>query len=151
MQTEDRGSSVTSYATDVDIYRVILDGLKSILENCESLVSGWEMTFEIIDSIFVSRKFASDGNSDADPVLMTRSTRLIKSSFASLQLICSDFLAALPNSCFLRLVDTLYKFCTQDDDLNVALTTVTFFWAISDFLSGRSRLMAVTEGHGGRR
>ncbi len=123
MQMEDRGVAVTAYATDIDIYRVILDGLKSILENCgETLVSGWDVTFEIIDTIFVSRKFASANNEDVEPVLMTRSTRLIRSSFASLQLICSDFLASLPNSCFLRLVDTLYKFCSQDDELNVALT-----------------------------
>jgi len=126
MQRDDRSVSVAAHATDIDIHKIILDGLTSILENCgESLVSGWDMGFEIIDSIFMSKRFASEDNEEVEPVLMTRSTRLIKPSFASLQLICSDFLSSLPNSCFLHLVDTLYKFCSQDDDLNVALTVRT--------------------------
>lgn len=126
MQTEDREVSVANHSTDVDIHKIILEGLKSILENCgETLISGWDLAFEIIDSIFISRRFGSDerrGSQSQPEVLMTRSVKLIKSSFSSLQLICSDFLASLPNACFLRLVDTLYKFCSQDDDLNVALT-----------------------------
>jgi hypothetical protein len=52
----------------------------------------------------------------------TISPRLIRSAFNSLQLICSDFLSSLPNSCFLMLVDTLYNFCSQNDDLNISLT-----------------------------
>ncbi|KAK0615301.1 hypothetical protein B0T17DRAFT_593023 [Bombardia bombarda] len=147
LQSTDREVSVMTHATDVDIHKIILEGLKSLLENCgESLVCGWEITFEIIDTIFVTRQIASDSKKDApQPVLVTRSVKLIRPSFASLQLICSDFLPSLPNVCFLNLVDTLYKFCTQDDDLNVALTTITFFWAISDFLSGKSRSMSITE------
>ncbi|KAK4224821.1 hypothetical protein QBC38DRAFT_501879 [Podospora fimiseda] len=150
LQTPNRDISVTSHAVDVDIHRIILEGLKSLLENCgETLVCGWEMTFQIIDTIFVDKTFASDAKQDASSpqrsVLLTRSVKLIRPSFASLQLICSDFLPSLPNACFLNLVDTLYKFCTQDDELNVALTTVTFFWAISDFLSGKGRSMSITE------
>ena len=126
LQTEDREVSVANHSTDVDIHKIILEGLKSILENCgETLVSGWDLAFEIIDSIFISRRFGSEdrrGSQSQPEILMTRSVKLIKSSFSSLQLICSDFLASLPNACFLRLVDTLYKFCSQDDDLNVALT-----------------------------
>ncbi|KAK3941430.1 hypothetical protein QBC46DRAFT_458309 [Diplogelasinospora grovesii] len=149
LQMVDRPVSVTNHAADVEIHRILLEGLKNLLENCgESLVRGWEITFEIIDSIFITRNFAPDSKKDApsqQAIIMTRSVKLIRPSFASLQLICSDFLPSLPNACFLNLVDTLYKFCTQDDDLNVALTTVTFFWAISDFLSGKSRSMSITE------
>ncbi|KAF3761693.1 hypothetical protein M406DRAFT_295379 [Cryphonectria parasitica EP155] len=146
MQAEDRERSVASHSTDIEIHRVVLEGLKSILENCgESLVSGWDLTFEIIDSIFVD-KLPTTGGAESKSTLTTRSTKLIKASFGSLQLICSDFLSSLPNLCFLNLVDTLYKFCSQDDDLNVALTTVTFFWAISDFLSEKSsNSMSITE------
>ncbi|KAK5651395.1 hypothetical protein OQA88_12552 [Cercophora sp. LCS_1] len=148
LQNPSRETTITSHATDVDIHKIILDGLKSLLEHCgETLVRGWEITFEIIDSIFVTnsgideRKASQHGRGS----LTTRSAKLIRPSFASLQLICSDFLPSLPHVCFLNLVDTLYKFCTQDDDLNVALTTGTFFWAISDFLSGKSRSMSITE------
>lgn len=145
LQSGDRELSVATHSTDIEIHRVILEGLKSILENCgESLVSGWDIIFEIIDTIFVYEWPEPDGK-QARTSLTTRSVKLIKASFGSLQLICSDFLSSLPNTCFLQLVDTLYKFCSQDDDLNVALTTVTFFWAISDFLSEKSNLMSITE------
>jgi hypothetical protein len=125
MQAEGRQATLTSHSTDADIHKVILDGLRGILENCgESLVKGWATIFEIIDTIFLERRFVSDDEDMRKDrnALMARSSRLIRPSFASLQLICSDFLPSLPNSCFLNLVDTLYKFCSQDDDLNVALT-----------------------------
>lgn len=128
LQMPHRETTVATHATDIDIHKVILDGLKSIIENCgENLLSGWDIAFEIIDSIFLPRRFAPDkidenhADSEVD-ILATRSVKLIKPSFSSLQLICSDFLDSLPNSCFLHLVDTLYKFSSQDDDLNVALT-----------------------------
>jgi hypothetical protein len=125
MQAAGRGVSIAKHAVDVDIHKILLEGIKSLLENCgESLISGWELTFEIIDSIFTDRNVATAVNqgSAQRTALLTRSVKLIRPSFASLQLICSDFLPSLPNACFLNLVDTLYKFCTQDDELNVALT-----------------------------
>ncbi|QGI78167.1 hypothetical protein CEK25_004896 [Fusarium fujikuroi] len=144
----DREVSLASHSTDIDIHKIILDGLQSIIEgNGETLVKGWDIAFEIIGTIFITREFdpAYRRGSVANPILLdTRSSRLIRSSFNSLQLICSDFLASLPNSCFLILVDNLYKFCSQDDDLNIALTTVTFFWVLSDFLSAKNESLAIT-------
>ncbi|KAK3303625.1 uncharacterized protein B0T15DRAFT_402137 [Chaetomium strumarium] len=149
LQAQDREASIASHAADVDMHKIILEGLKSLLENCgESLISGWELTFEIIDTIFITRNLGTETEREVSgqrTAVLTRAVKLIRPSFASLQLICSDFLPSLPNTCFLNLVDTLYKFCTQDDELNVALTTVTFFWAISDFLSGKSKSMSITE------
>ncbi|KAK6846455.1 Endosomal peripheral membrane protein [Apiospora arundinis] len=149
LQKEERASSITNYATDVDIHKVLLEGLKSLLDDSgETLISGWDVAFEIIGSIFVKKRFADDANKGTElpsTVVLTRSSKLIRSSFSSLQLICSDFLSSLPNSCFLLLVDTLYKFCSQDDDLNIALTTVTFFWVLSDFLSGKNKSLPITD------
>jgi hypothetical protein len=122
----DREVSLASHSTDIDIHKIMLDGLQSIIEsNGETLVKGWDIAFEIIGTIFVTREpdHGYRRGSVANPILLdTRSAKLIRSSFNSLQLICSDFLASLPNSCFLILVDNLYKFCSQDDDLNIALT-----------------------------
>ncbi|RDL41810.1 ARM repeat-containing protein [Venustampulla echinocandica] len=136
LESIDRQSSVATHSIDIDVHKIILEGLKSILEQCgETFISGWDIAFEIIGSVFV------DGHENQARGLKsstTRSSRLIRSSFSSLQLICSDFLSSLPNSCFIILVDTLYNFCTQDDDLNISLTTVTFFWVLSDFISGRT-------------
>lgn len=144
----DRETSVANQATDIDIHKIILEGLKSVIEGCgESLVSGWDIAFEIIGTIFITKEFDPNDRrgSLANPILLdTLSAKLIRSSFNSLQLICSDFLASLPNTCFLILVDTLYKFCSQDDDLNIALTTVTFFWVLSDFLSAKNESLDIT-------
>ncbi|KAI1498324.1 endosomal peripheral membrane protein [Biscogniauxia marginata] len=148
LQVEDRATSVASYSADIDIHKIILEGLKSLLEDCgDSLLRGWEITFEVIGSIFVPQKPAADSVRDVSShprLLSTRSSKLIRSAFNSLQLVCSEFLTSLPKSCFLILVDTLYKFCSQDDDLNIALTTVTFFWDLSDFLSGKNKSLSIT-------
>ncbi|PON25607.1 hypothetical protein TGAM01_v205492 [Trichoderma gamsii] len=148
LQKGGRDISVANATTDVEIHRIILDGLRSIIEDCgQTLVSGWDVTFDIIGSVFITRE--ENLEEDHESVigarnLGTRSSKLVRSSFSSLQLICSDFLPSLPNSCFLILVDTLYKFSSQNDDLNIALTTVTFFWALSDFLSGKDKSLDIT-------
>ncbi|KAI0193128.1 hypothetical protein F4808DRAFT_442544 [Astrocystis sublimbata] len=144
LEGENRVASVATYATDVDIHKIILEGLKSLLDECgESLVSGWDVIFDIIGTIFVPRRFNPDERA-TQPPLSARSPRLIRSALSSLQLVCSDFLSSLPKTCFLILVDTLYKFCSQDDDLNIALTTVTFFWDLSNFLSRKNKTLPIT-------
>ena len=122
LQFEDREMSVSTHTADIDVHKTILEGLKSILEQCgETFITGWDITFEILGSVFVEAPLADEGQKRASKV-STRSARLIRSAFGSLQLICSDFLSSLPNFCFLILVDTLYNFSTQDDDLNISLT-----------------------------
>lgn len=121
LHSDEQETSVATQTTDIDVHKTILEGLKSILEQCgETFISGWEIPFEIIGSVFIESSI--DGDSKTQNTFTTRSARLIRSSFSSLQLICSDFLSSLPNSCLLILVDTLYHFCTQDDDLNISLT-----------------------------
>ncbi|ELR09760.1 hypothetical protein VC83_01176 [Pseudogymnoascus destructans] len=138
LQEEDRKVSTSVVPTDIEVHRIVLEGLKSILEHCgENLITGWDITFEIIDSVFLHDKNLDSSRPNNTSFLGTRSPRLVRSAFNSLELICSDFLTSLPNSCFLILVDTLYQFCTQDDDFNICLTTVTFFWVVSDFISSR--------------
>jgi hypothetical protein len=123
LQSSEREMSVSSQSIDVDAHKIVLEGLKSMLEQCgETFISGWDIAFDIIGSVFVEDNFRDDGSIKESKATTTRSSRLIRSSFNSLQLICSDFLSSLPNSCFIMLVDTLYNFCTQDDDLNISLT-----------------------------
>ncbi len=123
LESHEIDSSVSVHTIDIDVHKIILEGLKSILEQCgETFVSGWDIAFSIIGSVFIKHDAPAKDSKQGSKVLMTRSARLIRSSFNSLQLICSDFLSSLPNSCFIILVDTLYNFCTQDDDLNISLT-----------------------------
>lgn len=142
------GLSVSNQVTDVAVHEIILEGLKSIIEGCgESLVCGWDTAFDIIGSVFEPELPVAEEKREASPragILTTRSSKLVRSSFGSLQLICSDFLSSLPKACLLILVDTLYKFCSQDDDLNIALTTVTFYWVLSDFLSANEKSLVIT-------
>jgi hypothetical protein len=123
LESHEREMSVAIHATDIDVHKIILEGLKSMLEQCgETFISGWDIAFDIIGSVFVENNLHDEGSIKESKAATTRSSRLIRSSFNSLQLICSDFLSSLPNSCFIILVDTLYNFCTQDDDLNISLT-----------------------------
>ncbi|KAH0603788.1 uncharacterized protein H6S33_007447 [Morchella sextelata] len=128
-------------ATEAEIVRMGLEALNAILEHSgQSLIAGWEIVFEIITGVFDSsivwRRDAALPVEDAqqEGAKSTKSPKLIRGSFSSLELICSDFLANLPTSCVLVLIDALFAFCSQKDDLNISLTTITFFWNVSDYL-----------------
>ncbi|KAI9864894.1 MAG: hypothetical protein M1813_002665 [Trichoglossum hirsutum] len=159
-------ASVAAQGADIEVHRIALDALKSVLEQSgEALVSGWDIVFDIMTSVFggetPSSPGANLGESAPSSSALRRASKgrppkLIRSSFSSLQLICSDFLSSLPTPCILVLVDTLFEFCSQDDDLNISLTvsvmvvfeyrlrtnglrkTITFFWNVSDYLQGRN-------------
>ncbi|KAF8534392.1 hypothetical protein BDD12DRAFT_860683 [Trichophaea hybrida] len=133
-------------STELEIHRAGLEALNAILEHAgQSLIAGWEIVFDIITSVFDSSMiWRRDSATPSIRELAVetvaksgKSLRLIKSSFGSLELICSDFLASLPTSCILVLIGALFAFCSQNDDLNISLTTITFFWNVSDFLQSR--------------
>ncbi|EPQ62001.1 Bgt-310 [Blumeria graminis f. sp. tritici] len=143
LSSVEREMSVAVHSTDVNVHKIILEGLKSILEQCgECLLNGWDIVFAIIGSVFVTDSLKVGSTTIESNVTKTHSAKLTRSSFNSLELICSDFLSSFPNRCFIILVDTLYNFCTQNDDLNISLTTVTFFWVLSDFISGRTNFFS---------
>lgn len=134
---EDRSGSKMVHSCDDDIHRSSLETLRSILENCgDSLRLGWDQVFAIISSVFVksvSGNHISHDDDDDDDGYAPRSPRLLQSSFGSLRLICSDFLMSVPHSCLLTLLDTLYAFSCQEQDLNVSLTVS----ALGRFLPNR--------------
>lgn len=124
LESDKRETSVAIHVADIDVHKIILEGLKSVLEKCgENFVEGWDVVFAIIGSVFIKEDSLHEDESLEDSKSMTtRSAKLIRPAFNSLQLICSDFLSSLPNYCFIILIDTLQKFCSQDDDLNISLT-----------------------------
>ena len=127
---EDRSGSKMTHSCDDEIHRSSLETLRSILEHCgDSLGLGWDQVFAIISSVFVKSVSGDhvshdddDDDDEDDDGYNPRSSRLLQSSFGSLQLICSDFLMSVPHSCLLTLLDTLYAFSCQEQDLNVSLT-----------------------------
>ena len=116
-------SSKMSQGCDFEIHRLSLETLRLVLEQCaDSLDLGWDTVFAIITSIFSQRSSADLLALNAKPNHDPRFSTLLRCSFGSLQLICSDFLRSVPHSHLLKLLETMYAFCSQEDDLNVSLT-----------------------------
>ncbi|KAK6407815.1 Endocytosis and vacuole integrity protein [Elasticomyces elasticus] len=128
---------------DLQMQGHVLDSLRSILERCgDSLVAGWTKTLAIISSAFERTEVPPASLEDE---VETRvdwahisndlvSVRIGRSAFTALQLVCSDFLDALPESVMPSLLELLHRFVTQTDDLNMALTTLTIVTSVADRL-----------------
>ena len=113
--------TTSSRTCEVEIHRMALEALKSILDHCgDSLDIGWKSVLAIINSIFEDP--VSAGHTEDKPAPRSKSPLLVRSAFGSLQLVCSDFLASVPSSHLLSLLDTLYHYCAQELDLNISLT-----------------------------
>jgi hypothetical protein len=128
---DDDSSDNQSYSdTDIRIHQAALEALKSIIEQCsESLVAGWDAVFGCLLSVFASSSalIKEDGvRTDTDDewiyTVEVISRSLARSAFGSIQLICSDFLASVPDTSLSTLLDLLLRFCRQQDDLNMSLT-----------------------------
>jgi hypothetical protein len=138
---------------DIEVQAQTLDALKSILERSgESLVAGWNKILALISSVFDSEKAFTSGGSDQTAELDWSqishefiSTRLGREAFSAMQLICSDFLGLLPSAAIPAMIELLYRFMSQRDDLNLSLTTITMTWNISDVLFDESHSSAIEE------
>lgn len=117
---------------DVDIHAKMLEAVRSILEECgEALASGWDTILAILSSVFDDEEQdkTESAVTDAgdDKAWMHLSSQVVapylsRSAFGVMQLVCSDFLSALPETCFSPLIEILYRFVTQQTDLNISLT-----------------------------
>ena len=113
--------TTSSRTCEVEIHRMALEALKSILDHCgDALDIGWKSVLAILNSIFDDS--ASAGHNEDKLAPRSKSPLLVRSAFESLQLVCSDFLASVPSSHLLSLLDTLYHYCAQELDLNISLT-----------------------------
>ena len=118
----------TTKSCDAEIHRLSLETLRSSLELCgDSLVSGWDSIFTIIASAFDDNGGSFNQTSQPDAVgsarvIHAKSSQLVRSSFGSLQLICSDFLVSVPSTCLPMLLEITQSFCLQRDDFNISLT-----------------------------
>ncbi|KAJ9647747.1 Endocytosis and vacuole integrity protein [Coniosporium tulheliwenetii] len=149
LYAEDGHTDVEQGEADPDVHATALSALKSILEQCgDTLTAGWSSIFAIILSVFEDDEGLEEIIEGTDnPANSPGSTKihapefisleLGRSAFGALQLICTDFLSLVPGHCMVTLIDTLSRFCSQTEDLNISLTTVTFCWNTSDFLYGR--------------
>ena len=117
---------------DIEIHRLALEALNAILGRCgDSLTQGWTDVLTTISSAFMS-----DAKSRRDQVQTSqpRAPVLIRTAFSSIELICSDFLSAVPLSTLLQLLQTLYHFAAQSYDLNISLTVSSFYQSMSEHI-----------------
>ena len=139
LHVDEEISNKSSKSCDTDIHRLALETLTSMLERYgDSLAVGWNIVFNIIVSVF--EEHASDGvttyEAPASQVsICPKSSSLIRPSFSSLELVCSDFLAALPSNCVTFLLQAVHYFGIQQQDLNISLKSTTLCWNISVYLT----------------
>ncbi len=123
---------------DLDIHERAIETLISVVEqHGENLLISWETIFKLGGTIFEEQAppFSSDIQNDAQARnIRARSVKLIPVAFRLVQLIGSDFLNLVPLQHLLDFIKLLLLFGRQQDDLNVSLTSTTFFWNLADFL-----------------
>jgi hypothetical protein len=121
-----RDSSSASNPDDTAIegHIVVLETLRALLEHTgEALLSGWPAVFDVIKSSFVEESNRRGAESTVESIRLDLiSVKLGRSAFSSLQLICSDFLSPSLKSSMSTLIDLLYHFASQQQDLNISLT-----------------------------
>jgi hypothetical protein len=120
--------------TDIEVHYIALEALKAVMEQCgELLTAGWDSVFAVLGSAFQIRRPAPNSEEDLESTngITTKlslqpsrviSKRLARSAFGSAHLVCSDFLAAVPDSSVSTLLELLILFCSQHDDMNMSLT-----------------------------
>ncbi|KAI2474711.1 Sec7-N domain containing protein [Pyrenophora tritici-repentis] len=140
--------------TDIRVHQIALEALKSVIEQCgESLVAGWTSVIGSLISVFAPPlPFVQEKPGDIEPSEATKhsntkqdviSRSLARSAFATTNLICSDFMTAVPDACLSTLLELLRRFCSQREDLNMSLTAITFFWNVSDYIQSRTDLSSL--------
>ncbi|KAI8376178.1 uncharacterized protein BYT42DRAFT_573702 [Radiomyces spectabilis] len=87
-----------------------------------------------IDTTTSSLMAASTAGHSLSGHSIKASAGLIKVAFASLQLICTDFLSLLSPDCLRQCIATLGSFGMQSEDLNISLTAVGLLWNLADFI-----------------
>jgi Dimerisation and cyclophilin-binding domain of Mon2/Guanine nucleotide exchange factor in Golgi transport N-terminal/C-terminal region of Mon2 protein len=131
-------SKSDSRNVDLDIHERALETLSSIIEqHGQNLFISWHTIFELAGTIFEERAPSPESNTQPDVRardVRTRNAKLISTAFRLLQLIGSDFLSLVPLQQLLDFIDLLLLFGCQHDDLNISLTSTTFFWNLADFL-----------------
>ncbi|CAO2650749.1 Nn.00g020410.m01.CDS01 [Neocucurbitaria sp. VM-36] len=143
--------------TSIRVQQIALEALKSVIEQCgDSLVAGWSSVLDSLMSVFILEELPGSidrKKQDTSEIIGHReactveviSRSLARTAFATVNLVCSDFLSAVPDACLFTLLELLNRFCCQQEDLNMSLTAITFFWNVSDFLQSRSDLSVLPQ------
>ena len=129
----------SSRSCEAEIHRLSLETLTYMLEKYgDSLTVGWDNVFGIIISSF-EEEVSNEGTVLETPAsrvsIRLKSPTLVRPSFGSLELICSDFLSSVPSECVSLLIQAVHYFGIQQQDLNISLKSTTLCWNISVYLT----------------
>lgn len=117
------GKSKGPWRCDIEIHEMTIERLYTILEKCgESLIGGWQAVFSLVLSIFDQPSLKGPIVEVIRQTPSPKSSKLVKTSFTSLQLINSDFLTTVPHKHYIVMLDAVYYFSAQTEDLNISLT-----------------------------
>ncbi|EGV65239.1 Endocytosis and vacuole integrity protein [Yamadazyma tenuis] len=122
----------------IEIHLIILSTLNDLIENYNKNLTtekSWNIIFSIINNPFEFRKDELKGT--INDSLNDKFSLLLNSSFNSLKLILNEFIVSLPINKFKKLIDTLYNFCSQTNDLNISFSSISYFWLIGDSIKNR--------------
>lgn len=97
------------------VLRVLLNVLQ---RHGERLSDGWTPVFRLLAAVP-----ASAGEAEADTIDL---------AFQSVQLTCSDYMAAMPFARLKRCLEVAVLYSSQQADVNVALTTISLLWNAAD-------------------
>ncbi|KAF1817218.1 hypothetical protein P152DRAFT_426890 [Eremomyces bilateralis CBS 781.70] len=122
----------------LEVHMLVLRSLQMMVETCgDSLRSVWHPVLQLVISAFERERSVIEsgetiGKVSVDGAIV--SVRIARTAFSTVELICSDFIHSLPIDALPTLVETLYQFSRQNQDLNMSLTAISFFWNVSDFI-----------------
>ncbi|SGY81478.1 BQ5605_C009g05501 [Microbotryum silenes-dioicae] len=94
------------------------------------------------------RSTTTDHRIEPSVTKSSKNSVLVRMSFPSLQLICTDFLGALTTDELRDCIGTLADFGKQKDDVNVALTAGGLLWGVSDHLQAKRKEGSMEVAHG---
>jgi hypothetical protein len=127
LETGDAVSSI-----ELEIVHTVLDTLFDLLDRFgEFFQNSWNDILDITNTpfIFLKSKSLNDNKN-----MISSSKNLLKSSFEILQLILNDFLQSIkPLKTTKLIIDVLNNFVSQQIDLNISFSAVSYYWLLSDF------------------
>ncbi|OAV93395.1 hypothetical protein PTTG_11843 [Puccinia triticina 1-1 BBBD Race 1] len=148
----------TQSSTDLEVRKLGFETLFKILENNgHSFVAGWKLILDVLrtacetsatqapsDSVTTIKplnyNLGSKGKGTSKPSnLPSKLSILVRNSFPSLQLICTDFLTALKLEELRQCISVLADFARQTEDINIALTSGGLLWQVSDHVQGKNK------------
>jgi hypothetical protein len=117
---------------------ILLDILQT---SCDSLKDQAEAeSAKLTDSFLDAKNIADQGqsgvNSGQKDQKMENQERevLVKSGFKAIQLVVTDFLGSIPIQYLEHMIKSTMRFGSQQQSLNISLTSIGLLWNIIDFL-----------------